>query len=113
VSQEKKSFFQEVYKKVKQIPKGKVVSYGQVALMLGNPRAARQVGWALNGLQGRSDWHETPWWRVVNRVGYLSIRGDDPTVKYLQKDFLEKEGIEVSEKLTVDMKKYGWVTSHK
>ncbi|HEC66296.1 MAG TPA: cysteine methyltransferase [bacterium] len=103
------SFFKEVYRVVKKIPKGKVLSYGQVAAMLGNPRAARQVGWALNGLQkSEKGMTETPWWRVVNKVGYLSIRGDDPTVKFLQRELLEKEGIKVSEEMVVDMDVYGW-----
>lgn len=66
---QQKSFFDEVYDVVCRIPRGKVTSYGQVALLCGNPRAARAVGWALhhNPRPGRIPCH-----RVVNREGRLA-----------------------------------------
>lgn len=64
-----KSFFDKVYDVVCRIPRGRVTSYGQVALLCGNPRAARAVGWALhqNPRPG-----EIPCHRVVNREGRLA-----------------------------------------
>ena len=63
------SFFEKVYEIVKTVPEGKVISYGKVALLSGNPKAARQVGWALhaNPYPGVVPCH-----RVVNRFGELS-----------------------------------------
>jgi len=87
---------------VKLIPYGKVVSYGQVALYTGYPRAARQVGWTLNQL---SEKDKIPWWRVVNNTGRISIKGS----KYSavdQKELLEKEGIVVNKDLTFNIEKY-------
>ena len=61
-----------VIKFVRLVPRGKVVSYGQVALYLGLPRAGRQVGWVLNKLEKSVI---VPWWRVVNTLGRISIKG--------------------------------------
>ena len=65
-------FAAQVYALVMQCPRGRVVSYGGVAAMLGKPRAARAVGRALNSLP---DGSKVPWWRVVNSRGEVSIRG--------------------------------------
>ena len=98
------NFFGLVYEVVKQIPEGKVASYGQVARICGQPRMARQVGWALhqNPSQG-----EIPCHRVVNRNGFLAgafaFGGAES-----QKELLENEGVEVDGNLCVDMKKYRW-----
>lgn len=87
---------------VSMIPKGKVVSYGQVALYVGMPRSARQVGWMLNGLPEKS---EVPWWRVVNNKGRISIKGSRYSALE-QKELLRSEGIKVREDLTFDIEKY-------
>ncbi len=88
---------------VKTIPKGKVASYGQVALMVGEPQAARQVGWVLNQ---KSD-EQTPWWRVINNSGRISIK--HPEISALeQKAMLEKEGVKVGKNFEVDIGKYRW-----
>lgn len=87
---------------VKKIPEGTVVSYGQVALYVGVPRAARQVGWILNGLEDKVP---VPWWRVVNNKGRLSIKGS----KYSaldQKKLLEEEAIKIDKDFSFDMEKY-------
>ena len=97
------SFSAHVLKIVKQIPKGKVVSYGQIALLAGSPRSARQVGWILNQL---SD-DQTPWWRVINNSGRITIKHEEITAQE-QKARLEAEGIIVSETLQIDIKKYRW-----
>ena len=63
------NFFNKVYEVVKQIPKGKVATYGQIARLCGNPRMARQVGWALHV---NPEPYITPCHRVVNRNGRLA-----------------------------------------
>lgn len=97
------AFSAQVIKIVKSIPKGKVASYGQVALLAGKPRAARQVGWVLNQL---SD-DKTPWWRVINNSGKISIKHSEITAEE-QKARLEDEHIFVSQNFQVDINKYRW-----
>ncbi|MBO4940385.1 MAG: MGMT family protein [Clostridia bacterium] len=97
-----KNFFERVYDAVKQIPKGKVATYGQIALAAGSPRAARQVGYALhvNPQPGIIPCH-----RVVNRFGGLA-----PAFAFggqeVQASLLKKEGVAVCEDFTVDLEKY-------
>ncbi len=100
------SFKTKVFELVKQIPAGQVASYGQIAAMAGSPRAARQVGWMLATLETNEQ--KVPWWRVVNKQGYLSIRGHDAFAKETQKSLLEAEGIIVNERYELDMVKYLW-----
>ena len=98
------SFFESVYEVVKQIPKGKVASYGQIALAVGSPRASRQVGWALhcNPYQGIVPCH-----RVVFRDGSLT-QGFAFGGMEVQKSLLENEGVIFKDEFTVDMEKCGW-----
>jgi methylated-DNA-protein-cysteine methyltransferase related protein len=100
------NFFERVYLLVRQIPRGKVASYGQIAALLGHPQAARTVGWALNALRG-SDVDNVPWQRVINRHGRISISRVDLGAD-LQRSLLEQEGIVFDERDRVDMKRYGW-----
>lgn len=88
---------------VKKVPKGRVVSYGQVAAAAGHPRAARQVGGILKCLPQPTD---IPWWRVINKQGYISIKGNWTATKELQRDLLIRDGVKVSENFKVDMNKY-------
>lgn len=85
-----------VYKVVAEIPKGEVMTYGQVAVKVGKPRAARQVGFALRAL-GLNE-SQIPWWRVVNAKLQISINhglaGDE---KNLQRELLEMDGLTVKE----------------
>ena len=95
-------FFERVYAVVRRVPKGRVISYGEIAKILGCPRAARQVGWALhvNPEPGIIPCH-----RVVNRMGRLAPAfafGGEKT----QASLLRAEGVEVSEEYTVDLTKY-------
>ena len=96
------TFFEKVYEIVKQVPQGKVVTYGQVAYALGSPRAARQVGFALhvNPQPGFIPCH-----RVVNRFGRMApafaFGGEE-----VQATLLRAEGVEVDENFTVDLEKY-------
>ncbi|NCB52238.1 MAG: hypothetical protein EOM54_10200 [Clostridia bacterium] len=97
------SFFKKVYKIVDKVPRGKVISYGRIALMLGNPRAARQVGWAMrrcpDGL---------PWQRVVKADG--TVAGG--AFADIRKAMLEAEGIRFLPDGRVDMSVCQWNTEN-
>lgn len=99
------SFRDQVIQIILQIPHGKVTTYGTVATLAGSPRAAREVGYLLHSLTEK---YNLPWQRVINKKGYISIRGNEVNIKNLQKKLLEEEGVEVSEEFMVDLKKYGW-----
>lgn len=88
---------------VRSVPYGKIVSYGQVALYCGLPRAAREVGWVLNGTEGKVD---LPWWRVINNKGLITISGTQYSTRDTQRKLLQSEGVEVSDQYEVDMEKY-------
>jgi methylated-DNA-protein-cysteine methyltransferase-like protein len=92
---------------VRQIPPGRVMSYGQVALYMGLPRAARQVGWALRSLEGTPDF---PWWRVVNNAGRITIRGNYINSREIQRRLLEDDGIEISDSFQFDIERYRFFT---
>jgi methylated-DNA-protein-cysteine methyltransferase-like protein len=91
---------------INSIPFGKVMSYGQIAVYIGAPRAARQVGWTMRQMEGEVD---LPWWRVINNEGIISIKGNLQNDKVLQKKLLEAEGIEVSDDFILDIKKYRYI----
>jgi methylated-DNA-protein-cysteine methyltransferase-like protein len=83
-------FFERVYELVRAIPRGRVATYGQVARLLGLPRGARAVGWALRGLPRRHE-RSVPWHRVVGAGGRVSPRsGPGPL---LQRRRLAQEGV--------------------
>ena len=93
------SFPDQVYAIVEQIPRGTVLSYGQIAKMIGNPRAARQVGWAMSNCPAH-----LPWQRVVLADG--SITGGDHAV--IRRARLEEEGIPFRADGRVDMERCRW-----
>ncbi len=95
-------FKDKVFEIVRLIPKGSVVSYGQVALMAGIPRAAIQVGWVLH-ISDEND--NLPWWRVINNQGRISTTCLEHTAQ-TQKELLEREGVKVTSKLKIDIEKY-------
>lgn len=95
-------FKDSVVKIVKLIPAGQVASYGQVSLYVGVPRAARQVGWILNGLEGNTP---VPWWRVVNSQGRITIKGSRYS-QLEQKELLEAEGVKINDDFTFDIEQY-------
>ncbi len=102
-------FFQNVYAWVRKIPEGKVATYGQIAALIGHPRAARMVGWALHQLPP-SKLSDIPWHRVINRHGDISTTCLDHTADE-QAFLLKKEGITVSEKDNVwhvDLARFQW-----
>lgn len=96
-------FKEKVIEIVRLVPYGTVVSYGQVAVYAGLPRAARQVGWALNSLE---DTTTLPWWRVINNAGRISIKGTKTNGPLEQKRLLQQEGVSVSDKLEIPIEKY-------
>ena len=98
-------FKEGVIRIVRKIPRGHVVSYGQVALYLGLPRAAREVGWTLNQLGENT---LIPWWRVVNNEGRISIKGSRYSADD-QRKLLRKEGVMVGDDLTFDIEKYRFI----
>ena len=97
-------FFERAYTVVKEIPCGKVATYGDVARLCGNARMSRQVGWALhvNPQPGVIPCH-----RVIFSDGSLST-GFAFGGKDVQKNLLLSEGVEVSKDYKVDLKKYRW-----
>lgn len=86
------------------VPKGYVVSYGQVAACCGKPNGAREVGRILSGIDISKN--KIPWWRVVNNQGFISIKGNWTAGKDLQKKLLEKEGLNVLPNYSLDINKY-------
>jgi methylated-DNA-protein-cysteine methyltransferase related protein len=103
-------FKEKVIQVIRLVPYGKVVSYGQVAAYVGAPRAARQVGWILRGLENTVD---LPWWRVINNSGRISIDGSLHNDKYLQRKLLQAEGVVVLENFTLDMEQYRYIAEDK
>jgi methylated-DNA-protein-cysteine methyltransferase-like protein len=98
--------FQEaVHRIVARIPEGKVTSYGAVAAMAGQPRAARGVGWILNRLPPDT---ELPWWRVVNREGGLSTQKLPTGAGPLQRARLEGEGVRFDSMDCVSEDRFWW-----
>jgi methylated-DNA-protein-cysteine methyltransferase-like protein len=98
------NFFENVWDVARQIPSGRVTSYGAIAAYLGARSSARMVGWAMNGAHAKSD---IPAHRVVNRVGLLSGRGHFSPPERMQA-LLEKEGVEVVEHQVVHFKELFW-----
>ena len=98
-------FFDRVYEVVRRIPCGKVATYGQVAMLAGNPRMARQVGWALHQ---NPDPSTIPCHRVVNRFGGLSEAFAFGDGREEHKRRLQAEGIEVSADYRVDLERFLW-----
>ncbi len=87
---------------MRRIPRGRVCSYGQIARWLGLSGGARQVGWAMRALDGKSD---LPWHRVVNSRGRVSLGGRPGD---LQRALLESEGIEFDARGRLDLTALAW-----
>ena len=99
------SFFQDVYDVVRQIPKGRVTSYGAIAAYLGTKLSARMVGWAMNGAHNVKP--KVPAQRVVNRNGMLSGRHHFATATQME-ELLKKEKVIVKDDTVVDFKNKFW-----
>jgi len=98
------TLYQKVYSMVREIPEGCVATYGQIARLIGQPRHARQVGYALAALPEE---HDVPWHRVVNAKGEVSARSKAGYEDY-QRILLEEEGIEFGLHGRICMKTHGW-----
>ncbi len=99
------SFFEDVYDVVRQIPKGRVTSYGAIAAYLGTKMSARMVGWAMNASFQITP--KVPAHRVVNRNGMLSGKAHFGTPTLMQ-ELLEKEKIKIENDSIIDFAKKFW-----
>ncbi len=96
-----KRFHAAVYRLVARIPKGRVVTYGQIAAQLGYPRAARAVGYAMKHVPAHLPWH-----RVVNAQGGISLRANVGNM-LTQRLLLEQEGVTVR-RGRIRLQQYRW-----
>jgi methylated-DNA-protein-cysteine methyltransferase-like protein len=89
---------------IARVPRGRVVTYGQVAALAGLPGRARLVGRVLGTLPGGS---RVPWQRVVNAGGKVSARGGLGVEEGYQRHLLEEEGVRF-EGSRIDLERFGW-----
>lgn len=103
VIQQKGQLFQTIIEIIKEIPQGKVATYGQIATMAGtqNPRL---VGFALAGLKEDTD---IPWFRVINSKGNISFPEDSDAFK-IQYSLLQQDGIIFGANNRINLKQFGW-----
>ncbi len=98
-----KSFHERAIEVVRSIPLGRVATYGLVATMAGNPRAARQVTRVLHTSSRKE---KLPWHRVVNREGRISLK---PGHGYeMQRELLSGEGIKFDDSDRIDLSRFLW-----
>jgi len=97
------SFHERVIAVIKKIPRGKVATYGQIAALAGNPRAARQV---VRTLHTASRSARLPWHRVINAQGRVSLKPDQGGE--LQRAMLEKERVRFGLEGAIDLDRYLW-----
>ena len=98
-----KTYKERVYDLVRQIPPGKVMTYGQIAIVLGEGYTPRTVGYVMNG----ADTERVPWQRVINSQGACST-GRMTVPINLQQKMLEDEGVKFNEKGRCDLNIYRW-----
>lgn len=96
-------FSDRVLEIIRSIPYGKVSTYGSIAILSGNPRAARQVSWILHSSSKK---YNLPWHRVVNKQGKISLALGNGYEE--QATLLESEGIRIDKNKSINLKKYGW-----
>ncbi len=99
------SFFADVYDVVRQVPKGRVTSYGAIANYLGTKLSARMVGWAMNAAHTARP--KVPAQRVVNRNGMLTGKHHFETADQMEA-LLKKDGVQVKDDTVVDFKQLFW-----
>lgn len=100
----KDNFFERVYEVVRQIPHGKVTSYGAIAKAIGSPQSSRMVGYAMNASHNMED---VPAHRVVNRNGVLTGKFHFDGTNLMQQ-LLESEGIKVVDNKILNFKERFW-----
>jgi methylated-DNA-protein-cysteine methyltransferase-like protein len=96
--------WERIYAVVRRIPRGRVATYGQVAVLAGLPRHARQVGYALHALPEGS---KVPWHRVINAKGEISPRST-PGWDRLQRSLLQRERVLGRREARVDLERFRW-----
>ncbi len=103
--------FERIKTLTRLIPYGRAVTYGQVAAWMGEPRAARTVGWALHGLTQEEASGLVPWHRVVGRAGPHHGRvttGCETHSAEMQRQMLEDEGVQFDLAGRIDLTRFGW-----
>ena len=98
------SAWKSVHDLTRRIPRGKVMTYGQIAALLGSRLSPRAVGWALHGCP-----RDVPWHRVVNASGGCSTDRLPDLAPGLQQALLRREGVRFTPNDTLDLKVYRWV----
>jgi methylated-DNA-protein-cysteine methyltransferase-like protein len=98
------SGYEPIYAVVRRIPRGRVATYGQVAVLAGRPGAARQAGYALHALPAAT---AVPWHRVVNAQGAVSVRSESGDA-LRQRLLLEREGVRFDARGRVSLARYRW-----
>ena len=99
------NFFEKVYAVTRQIPRGRVTTYGAIARYLGSAQSSRMVGWALNSTKNIPEW--IPAHRVVNRNGLLTGKNYFPG-RETMRELLESEGIKIKNNMVVNLSNYLW-----
>jgi methylated-DNA-protein-cysteine methyltransferase-like protein len=94
-------FTERVVKIIMNIPRGKVMTYGQISRVAGSPRGARQVVRALHSLSGK---YHLPWHRVINSKGEIGLK--DYNQRTFQKELLQSEGIDFIDNRKIDLMQY-------
>jgi methylated-DNA-protein-cysteine methyltransferase-like protein len=102
---ENSGLYEQFYQFVRQIPRGKVVSFGQVAQKVGRG-GARDVGYAMAALSGQNNHRDIPWQRVINSRGKSSLDGDAADI---QRRLLQEEGIHFNKNGQVDKVEDWWL----
>ena len=100
------NLFDLIYATIRQIPKGRVASYGQIASIVGRC-PAHVVGFALAALRNSNKVPEVPWYRVVNAAGRVALREDFD--RSLQRSLLEQEGVQFDPDGHIDFQRFGWL----
>ncbi|MFT3917491.1 MAG: MGMT family protein [Anaeromyxobacteraceae bacterium] len=100
--------WRDIFAAVRRIPRGRVATYGQVAVVAGRPGRSRLVGHVLGALPGTGE--KVPWFRVMGQRGrgHAGISILDPMGAGVQRDLLEREGVEFDARARVDLGRFGW-----
>ena len=99
------SSYPRIYAVVRRIPRGRVATYGQIAVLAGVPGQARLVGNALNAVPDSST---VPWHRVINAQGRISTRRSEPGGGITQRMLLEREGVRFNAAGRTDLDRFRW-----
>ena len=104
----RRSAWDGVFAMARRIPRGKVMTYGQIATLLASRLSPRAVGWALHGCP-----RDVPWHRVVNAAGGCSTERLPDIAPGLQQALLRAEGVRFRTNQTLDLREYRWVPRRK